>query len=209
MSDSPDSKPNITTYLLGGLLLIFVFASGYLYRQNQQLSGSSKDQAKVEVTTDQQKIAQDAQKEETKPQVQTVKASNSAITTFEEKKDAQICSENGKPNVYLFSTTWCPHCEWIKETFDRVMNEYIAAGKINAYHWELDNGDNTLTQEVETEVPTEQRAVYKEFNPDGSIPTFVFGCKYFRVGNGYEAQKDLVSEEKEFRAVIEDLLANQ
>jgi thiol-disulfide isomerase/thioredoxin len=123
-------------------------------------------------------------------------------------REGNICLENSKPVIRLFSTTWCPHCIWIKDTFDSVVKEYVDAGKITAYHWELDTGDNTLTPEVETVVPGSELAVYREFNPKGSIPTFVFGCKYSRVGNGFESSKDLVSEEKEFKAVIETLLGN-
>ncbi len=135
----------------------------------------------------------------------TVKVTAKGISTFSMKKDATICKENGKPVVYLFSTTWCPHCEWIKAIFDSTMAKYVQAGKIVAYHYQVDTGDNTLTPNAETQVPASAQAVYSEFNPGGSIPTFVFGCKYFRVGNGYEAQNDLASEVKEFEAVIKDI----
>ncbi|MBU3957421.1 thioredoxin family protein [Patescibacteria group bacterium] len=130
----------------------------------------------------------------------------SGIKTFLEKKDAQICADNGKPVIYLFSTTSCPHCQWIAETFDKVVKEYISTGKIKAYHWELDTNDDVLTAEKETKIPDNDMVVYSEFNPRNSIPTFVFGCKYFRVGNGYEGQQDLSLEENELRAVIEDLI---
>lgn len=136
----------------------------------------------------------------------TVAVTNPKIKTFLQKKDAQVLKEDGKPVIYLFSTTWCPHCQWIKETFDKVVKEYVASGKIKAYHWEIDINDNILTAEKETQVPNKDLNLYKEFNPQGSIPTFVFGGKYFRTGNGYEQQKDLASEETEFRAVIDDLL---
>lgn len=136
----------------------------------------------------------------------TLAVENPNIKTFSQKKDAVILKEDGKPVIYLFSTTWCPHCQWIAETFDRVVKEYVNAGKIKAYHWEVDTGDNTLTTEKETKVPQNHLDIYQEFNPAGSIPTFVFGAKYFRTGNGYEQQKDLVSEEMEFKVVIEDLL---
>jgi len=128
------------------------------------------------------------------------------IETFFEKKNAQICKEGGKPVVYLFSTTWCPHCQWIKDTYDSVVSEYVKAGKIKAYHWQMDTGDNTLTSDTETSVPADAQAVYKEFNPQGSIPTFVIGCKYFRVGNGYESQKDLNAEATELKAAIDAVL---
>ena len=128
------------------------------------------------------------------------------VETFFEKKNAQVCKEGGKPVVYLFSTTWCPHCEWVKDTFDKTVSEYVRAGKIVAYHWQLDTGDNTLTSDKETSVPTAAQAVYQEFNPKGSIPTFVIGCKYFRVGNGHESQKDLDAEATELKAAIDAVL---
>jgi len=129
-----------------------------------------------------------------------------SIKSFNKMENAQICKEDGKPVVRLFSTTWCPHCIWIKDAFDSTVKEYIAQGKIIAYHWELDTGDNTLTPEAEGSVPASESAIYKQFNPEGTVPTFVFGCKYYRIGNAYEAQKDLSAEIGEFKAVIEELL---
>ncbi|MBN1618616.1 thioredoxin family protein [Candidatus Dojkabacteria bacterium] len=117
--------------------------------------------------------------------------------------DTDICKEDGKPVVYLFSTTWCPHCEWVAATFDKWAKDNKS--DITAYHWQLDTGDNTLTSDVETEVPAEHQAVYEKFNPGGSIPTFVFGCRYGRVGNGYETEDDLDKEKKSFDAVVEEL----
>ncbi len=118
--------------------------------------------------------------------------------------DEDICKEDGKPVVYLFSTTWCPHCEWIKDTFDSWAKDN--SDKISAYHWELDTMDNSLTDAVESEVPEDANAVYEAFNPEGSIPTFVFGCKYGRVGNGYEAEDDLDKEAETFDNVLEQIL---
>jgi thiol-disulfide isomerase/thioredoxin len=127
------------------------------------------------------------------------------ITTFADK-GTEACKVDGKPVIYMFSTTWCSHCVWINSTFNRVAKEYMDAGKILAYHYEIDTGDNTLTPEIETAVPQADLDVYEQFNPNGGIPTFVFGCKYFRIGNGYEGTKDLAAEEAEFRGVIEALL---
>lgn len=128
------------------------------------------------------------------------------VLTFE-MQDDELCAEDGKPLVILFSTTWCPHCKWITDTFESVVKEYVDKGLIAAYHWEIDINDDTLTEEVETEVNPDHMAFYTKYNPKGSIPTFVFGCKYTRIGNGYESQDDLVAEEAEFRAVIEELVA--
>jgi thiol-disulfide isomerase/thioredoxin len=118
----------------------------------------------------------------------------------------QPCKENGKPLIMLFSTTWCPHCKWIKDTFDATAKSY--GDKIAAYHWEIDTGDNTLTDAVEKEAPANLLAYYKKYNPGGSIPTFVFGCKYSRIGNGYERQQNLTAEESEFREKIGKLMGS-
>lgn len=121
-----------------------------------------------------------------------------------------ICKKDGKPIVRLFSTTWCPHCNWISDTFDKVAKEYVQKKKIVAYHWQLDQGqeDDTLTSAKEGSVSTEEMAIFQEFNPYGSIPTFVFGCRYYRIGNAYESEGDVgkPKEEKEFRDLIEKLL---
>jgi len=127
-------------------------------------------------------------------------------TTFKETGD-DVCYEDGKPVVRMFSTTWCPHCSWIKGTYDSVVQEYVDQGLIAAYHWEIDTGDNTLTTDVETQVPESEMAVYQQYNPQGSIPTFVVGCTYSRVGNGYEQEQDLAAEEQDLRNMIDMLIA--
>lgn len=130
----------------------------------------------------------------------------SEITTFQDSGN-NIELIDGKPVIRMFSTTWCPHCQWVKPAYEKVAQEYMDAGKIVAYHWELDISDDTLTPEAEGAVPSSETAVYKTFNPRGSIPTFVFGGKYWRIGNGHERAGDLEAEEAEFRAVIEELIA--
>jgi len=57
-------------------------------------------------------------------------------------------------------------------------------------------------------VPQSELAVFRTFDPRGSIPTFVFGNKYWRIGNGYEGQHNLIAEEAEFRRIIEKLVQN-
>ena len=131
------------------------------------------------------------------------------VTSFAVKDDKQICKEDGKPIVYLFSTTVCPHCQWVLPIFDKVAKEYISQGKIMAYHWEYNTYDNTLTDAVETSIPQDQQTIYKEFSPGGYVPTFVFGCKYYRVGNGpgREQSNDTAAEEKELRAIFDYIIS--
>ena len=120
--------------------------------------------------------------------------------------DAEICTENGKPIIFLFSKTWCPHSRWIERTFDKVAKEYVDGGKIVAHHWEFDKLDDTLTARAETSVPEFDLNVYKNFFKADGVPTFVFGCKYYRIGNAYEEENDLVAEENDFREVIDYLI---
>ncbi|HUW43965.1 MAG TPA: thioredoxin family protein [Bacillota bacterium] len=127
------------------------------------------------------------------------------LASFSATGDSICTDDQGRPYVLLFSTTWCPHCVWIKDTFDSLANEDFA-NQINLQHWELDTGDNLITSEIETEVPAEIGALYQKYNPKGSIPTFVFGCSYMRVGNTYEQQQDLDAELEDFKLVINELL---
>ncbi|UCF07358.1 MAG: hypothetical protein JSW28_06805, partial [Thermoplasmata archaeon] len=116
--------------------------------------------------------------------------------------------ENGKPVIRYFGTTWCPHCKWIRDTFDKVALEYVQKGQIVAYHWELDTKDNRLTDDIETEIPQSEWDILRTFSPEYKVPTFVFGGKYWRVGNGYERMDNLKAEENEFRTIIEKLIEN-
>jgi len=207
MSDeTPKASPLNNVLVLA--LVVAAFAIGILYTKVQTLEKENKETTAAAPAA-QPQMAAGQQQAPTGPVTETI--SVAGVSTYQQKKDAQICSENGKPKVYLFSTEWCPHCKWIKDTYDKVAKEYMDAGKVVAYHWELSDAnqqplnDNLLTAAKESAVPAEDMAVYSEFNPGGSIPTFVFGCKYFRIGNGFEQQQDLAAEEKEFRALFDEL----
>lgn len=128
----------------------------------------------------------------------------SAIRTFIDNGGA-IETKKGKPVIRLFSTTGCPHCRWIKDAYEETVREYVDRGEIIAYHWEFDLDDNTLTAEKEL-VPKSEKEIFRRFNSRGTVPTFVFGSKYYRIGNGYEREGDLEAEKAEFRAVIEELI---
>ncbi len=128
-----------------------------------------------------------------------------SLGTFK-KVSNEICKEGSKPIIRLFSTGTCPHCQWIKDTYDKVAKEYVSKGKIKAYHWEIDKNDDALTDTKESHIPQSELEALKRFDPEGYVPTFIFGCKYFRIGTGYEKENDLKKEENDFRMVIDDLL---
>lgn len=128
------------------------------------------------------------------------------VVTFKDS-GVPICTVEGKPVVQLFSTTWCPHCNWIGPTYDKVVTEYVDKNLILAYHWQVDILDDILTDINEASFPEDKYTEFKRVSPAGSIPAYSFGCKYTRIGNGYEQQNDLTAEEKEFRSVIDLLIA--
>ena len=130
----------------------------------------------------------------------------SEIRTFRDT-GAEICTENGKPVIRMFSTTRCPHCTWGKEVFDSVAREYVDRGLIVAHHWELDIRDDALTQRNEGFVPDIELGEFRRIS-SGGVPTYSMGCAYMRLGNGYERQGDISAEKAEFRAVIEKLIAD-
>jgi thiol-disulfide isomerase/thioredoxin len=130
------------------------------------------------------------------------------IETFD-YESGDICMEDDKPIIRLFSTSTCPHCLWVGDTFEEVVQKYLEEGSIIAHHWEYNtittNWDDLLTSQVETDIPASEKDVFDTYS-GGYVPTFVFGCRYTRVGNGYEAEDDLDAEAAEFEAVIEELL---
>ncbi|MEM5772503.1 MAG: hypothetical protein QXO19_01120 [Candidatus Aenigmatarchaeota archaeon] len=117
-----------------------------------------------------------------------------------------ICTENGKPIIRMFSTSFCPHCTWAGPAFDKIAKEYVDKGLIVAYHWDLDTKDNLLTLTKEGDIPNSEIEIYKKFNPEYTVPTYIFGCRYYRIGNAFERENNLTAEEEEFRAVIEEIL---
>jgi len=125
--------------------------------------------------------------------------------TFVYTRD-KVCRDGGKPIIMLFSATGNSHCEWIADTYDSVAREYMNNGKIVAYHWQADTGDNTLTPNRETAISEVEDAFYTKYSPERAVPTFVFGCSFMRTGNGYEMQNDTKAEEDEFRTIIDALL---
>ncbi len=141
------------------------------------------------------------------PSRDTSQIQPSTITSFQTIPNATICTEGGKPIIRLYSTSICPHCQWVSPTINGVMNEYVAEGKIVAHHFDVDTGDDQITKTKEPFVPKAEADVFLKFNPQQSVPTYVFGCKYWRIGNAFEVQNKPDDEAAEFKAVIEKLLS--
>jgi hypothetical protein len=124
-------------------------------------------------------------------------AEEELILTFEETGD-ELCTEKDQPIVRLYSASSSSKSQWTKDIFATIAEDK----DIVAYHWELDTGDDLLTEDIEKAIPKSEVEVFKQYSPEGQVPLFVFGCKYVRIGNGHE---DLALEEQEFRDIIENI----
>jgi len=121
-----------------------------------------------------------------------------------------ICKNNARlPIIILITSSRCSHCLWIGETFDSTVMEYVNNGLIEAHHYDVDTEDDLLTAAIETKIPQNHLKIYQLGSPKDYIPYFNFGCKYDRIGNGYEKQDDLAGEAREFSQVIDSLLSEQ
>lgn len=101
--------------------------------------------------------------------------------------DEEICDNEGKPQVYFFGSSSCPHCVWEKPVVRKVADNF--KGLID-YH---ENFDNREDEEVFSR--------YGEINP-GYVPFLIFGCKYVRVGAG----ENLGATEAESKKLEEEAL---
>jgi thiol-disulfide isomerase/thioredoxin len=101
--------------------------------------------------------------------------------------DREIEKENGKPVVYFFGSSSCPHCVWekpvAKRVFDKFKNEIV-------YHENFDS-------DADTEVFNR----YADINP-GYVPFLILGGKYARMGAG----ENLGANEAESKKLEEQAL---
>lgn len=115
-------------------------------------------------------------------------------------------NSKGQPVIILFTRKGCHYCEWVEETFEEIVKEYMGKGLIEAHHYDLQTKDDLLTPETETSIPEQHLILFDHENPNSSTPSFSFGGMYFRLGTGYFDQDDLYAEEMEMRQIIDDLI---
>ena len=130
----------------------------------------------------------------------------SPLPTFKETGRALCTDDEGRPLLLFFSAASCAHCQWVEGVFTLIAREYAGQGLVTAHHYDTETGDDLLTETVETRIPEKHLSIGKRGNPDGYMPYFSFGCRYDRIGTGYEVQGDLAAEAEEMCRVIEALL---
>ena len=116
--------------------------------------------------------------------------------------DNEVCTVNGKIQVFMFTESSCINSHWISDSF----NSWAASrDDIEVYRYEIFTGDNEFTEEIETSIPANHRVLFDEFSPNLLVPTYLVGCVYSREENGYEEENDLEQEIAEFNKLIEEL----
>lgn len=94
--------------------------------------------------------------------------------------EEEVCREDdGRPIVYYFGQSRCPHCSWEHPIIKRAMEKF--SGTLSFHDLMDDQGgaDMDVFQK------------YAQYN-GGAIPFLVFGCRYIRVGSG-----ESIGEEQE------------
>lgn len=87
--------------------------------------------------------------------------------SFKEVESQKICQENGKPIVYFFGSSTCPHCRWEKPVIEKVTSKF---GDYISFHEKIDDFGK-------------DRKIFENYS-DGGVPVVVLGCKYYRLGSG-------------------------
>ncbi len=144
----------------------------------------------------------------TQAPVETVNVLSSSHTppTFRDTGEDICTNDEGQPVVILFGSSRCSHCEWIAETFDSTVMEYVKLGLIEAHHYNMDTDDDLMTPNLENVIPKRYLKIIEQGDPEGYVPYFNFGCSYDRIGTGYEGQDNLFAEEMEMRKVLNALV---
>ncbi len=94
----------------------------------------------------------------------------------------ELCTSDGKPVIYFFGTSWCPHCRWEKPIIKQVATEFADSIEFRFYEVDLQKP------------PQEDMQVFRKYSPSGAVPTLVFGCRYYRVGSGEDYGEEAEAE---------------
>jgi thiol-disulfide isomerase/thioredoxin len=83
--------------------------------------------------------------------------------------EEDVCLEGGKPIVYYFGRSSCPHCSWEHPIFEKVVKKFT---NLISVHDRMDQeGDEDIFRK------------YSQIN-QGGIPFMILGCQYAQVGSG-------------------------
>jgi thiol-disulfide isomerase/thioredoxin len=113
---------------------------------------------------------------------------------FEKTTETSVCTENGKPIIYFFGTSTCPHCIWEKPVIRAVAASF---GTSIVFKEEISTNGSAFAD----------ASVFEKYSPTGGVPVLVLGCKYARVGSG-ESDGE-ATEKANLTKLICELTGNQ
>lgn len=164
-----------TTPILVVLLVIVAFLAGMFWTRIQSLKQSKTPEKVVQASpTPAEEVA-----------ILGENLESSGIGRFM-KVENEVCQENGKPIVYFFGSSTCPHCSWEHPIFEKVVAKF---GNLISFHNNMDEQD--ADQEIWQE--------YSQIHQNG-IPFMILGCQYTQLGSGESAGEE--AEEENLTALI-------
>lgn len=83
-----------------------------------------------------------------------------------------VCKDANALSVKMFATSWCPHCAWEKPVLTNATAAFGDKVKLEVFDVDLQA------------LSAADDAMYQKYNPSGTIPTIVLGCKYYKIGSG-------------------------
>ena len=158
-------------------------AESYMTKDGKLLFPSGIDIEEFEETIEQQKREEENRTREQQEQKTTI--GNFVVSGDE------ICLEDEKPIIYFFGSDGCGHCKWEHPVIANVTSQFED-------YISLHDNMNNFTADQE---------LFDKYNPRGSVPTLVLGCKYYRVGAGANMGEE--QEMKVLTALICDLTGNK
>jgi len=116
---------------------------------------------------------------------QPTKTAEKVVGNFVATGETEVAVENGKPGVYYFGASSCPHCKWEYPVILKTVKKF--GSEIVFY----DNMDKKGDQEV-----------YQKFSSlnQGAIPFILVGGLYAQLGSGENFGEE--QEEKNLTAVV-------
>ncbi len=181
-----------TAALIFGVLLVVSAVWGYLRLPANYVAVPQQEYSEIKssiASLEQENLRLRAEVAQLKKEMESLrgKTVGDFVLTGEE-----LCSSDGRPIVYFFGTSWCPHCRWEKPVVKKVAQEFGDSIDFRLYELDLKLA------------PEEDMKLFRKFSPDGAVPTLVVGCRYYRVGSGERFGEE--GEAEVLRALICRLL---
>jgi thiol-disulfide isomerase/thioredoxin len=172
---------NWTTIVLVVLLVVAAFFVGKYMEKGKGVSETPKSKGTEQIS---------------QGVTPTIEQLPITVGNFSVTNDA-VCQENGKPSIYYFGYSGCPHCLWEHPIIQKVMKNF--QNQV-VFHDDMDKLDKLEAKD--SEVLNKYQQIH-----GGGVPFLAFGCKYVRVGSGEQAGQ--AEEEKNLTAILCKLTNNQ